>query len=81
MSQFGSAQFGNSQFTALEVVNSEIQNSELIPSDAKRAIKEYLQESFDNLWFNIEDILNLEPPSFLLKNWDLVVDLVNTLIQ
>ena len=80
MSQFGSAQFGSSQFGASEIVNSAIEKSEIIPFDAKRAIKEFLDDSFDNLWVNIEDILNLDPPVDLLDNWDLVIELVNTLL-
>jgi hypothetical protein len=80
MSQFGSGQFGNSQFGALETINNAIEKSEIIPVDAQKAIKDFLRDSIDSLWSNVEDILNLEPPIELLENWDLLIELVKALL-
>jgi hypothetical protein len=80
MSQFGSGQFGGSQFGALETINNAIEKSEIIPVGSQKAIKDFLRDSIDSLWSNVEDILNLEPPIELLENWDLLIELVKALL-
>lgn len=80
MSQFGSDQFGSSQFGALEIINNAIENSEIIPKYSQKAIKDFLRDTIDIIWSNVEDILNLEPPIELLENWDLLIELVKALL-
>jgi hypothetical protein len=80
MSQFGSSQFGSAQYGAYETVRDAIEKTELIPVDAKQAIKDYLRETFNDLWNKLEDIFAIDPPIDLLENWDLLVDLVKTLL-
>lgn len=62
-------------------VSSAITESEIIPPDAKEALKDYLKDTFRDLWSSLEDILHLDPPAELLEHWDKLVELVKLLMS
>ena len=44
------------------------------------AVKDFLKESFKVLWDNLDQLLDISPPDHLLRWWDIVVEIVKTLI-
>ncbi|ABE53696.1 hypothetical protein Sden_0403 [Shewanella denitrificans OS217] len=81
MSRFGTAQFGSAQFSAYETVISGIEKSEIIPEDAKRAIKDFLKDTFHDLWNELQDIFDLEPPLQLLEHWEPLLEMLQSMLQ
>ncbi|MCP4597576.1 hypothetical protein [Neptuniibacter sp.] len=74
---YGTTRYGESVY---EEVSSAITQSEIIPPDAKKALKDFLNDTFGDLWSSLDDILNMSPPTELLNYWDLLIELVKALM-
>lgn len=61
----------------LSTVSEAVSESELIPVDAKAAIKDFLRETFGDLWINVQDIANLTPPDWLIEYWDIILEVIS----
>jgi hypothetical protein len=75
---YGIGKYGEGVYGQL---TSAITESEIIPPDAKRALKNYLRDTFRDLWSSLEDILYIDPPAEVLEHWDKLLDLVRYLIS
>ena len=51
----------------------KIELSSDIPEDAKKAIKDFLKETFKESWNTINELMNVQPPTELLEYWDFVI--------
>ena len=76
-SPLGTTPLGSS---GVDSVVKAVELSSDIPPDAKKAIKDFVKESFHNLWDSLEELVNLKPPSELLEYWDLVIEIVQKII-
>jgi len=56
-----------------------IENTDLMPDDAKRAIKNYIKDTFNEVWNTFEELIEVHPPSELLEYWDIVLQIVQSL--
>jgi hypothetical protein len=68
-SPLGATPLGSS---GVDSVIKAVELSSDIPPDAKKAIKDFVKESFQNLWESLEELINLDPPTELVEYWDLV---------
>jgi len=59
-----------------KVVLDAIQETELIPYDSKIAIKDFIKESFNELWSNFNELLSITPPPELIEYWDVVIQII-----
>lgn len=75
----GGSPLGASALGASRKVSNAIVATDLLPSDAKRIIIDYINDTFNKLWSTIEDLLVLEPPTFLIDWWDIVIEILITL--
>ena len=66
--------------STVDKVVEAIEISSDIPTDAKMAIRDFIKESFQNLWESLEDLIEIQPPTELLEYWNLVIELVQKLI-
>ncbi|MBE9489475.1 MAG: hypothetical protein IMY67_04205 [Bacteroidetes bacterium] len=57
-----------------------IENTELMPDDAKRAVKDYIKDSFNDLWNTFEELIEIQPPDGLLEYWDIVLQIIQSLM-
>tara|TARA_R110002072_G_scaffold59252_4_gene150965 strand:+ start:5447 stop:5704 length:258 start_codon:yes stop_codon:yes gene_type:complete len=64
----------------VQAAQQAVVSSPLLPDDAKMAVKDFLKESFKVLWDNLDQLLDISPPDHLLRWWDIVVEIVKTLI-
>ena len=51
-----------------------------IPTSAREEIKGFVKETYQNLWENLEELINLKPPIELAEYWELFIELVQKLI-
>lgn len=75
---YGIGKYGEGVYGQLA---SAITESEIIPPDAKGALKDYLRDTFGDLWSSFEDLLYIDPPAEVLEHWDNLLDLVRHLIS
>jgi hypothetical protein len=78
MMEYGVGPYGKGPFGK---VSSAIAESEILPPDAKRALSDFLKETFGELWSSVQDILDLVPPPELLPYWDTLLEIVRALLS
>jgi hypothetical protein len=77
---FGSSQFGAASFGELDLVLDAIEKAKILPSDAKEAFKEFVSETFHDLWESVSDIDYLTCPDYLLGYWELFIKVIHSII-
>jgi hypothetical protein len=73
---FGSSQFGAASFRELDLVLGAIEKAEILPSDAKEALKEFVSETFHDLWESVSDIVYLPCPDYLSGCWESFIEVI-----
>ncbi len=61
------------------ITNAIDKNIEL-PPDAKKAIKDFISEAFNELWDTLEELTRINPPLELAEYWDTVIQIILPLI-
>jgi len=64
----------------LDEVVDAIEVSSEIPPDAKKAVVEFIKDTFKEAWDTLDDLLKLQPPTELADYWDIVITIVQGLI-
>lgn len=76
MAEYGVAEYGASTYGALE---NAINSSEILSEIAKTSIKEFLKDTFNELWTTLEDLVLLNPPEDLQGYWDILLEIIQKL--
>jgi hypothetical protein len=56
-----------------------IEKTELMPADAKIAIKDFIKESYNELWSHLNELIDIKPPTELIEYWDILVQIIQNL--
>jgi len=59
---------------------TKIELSNEIPDGSKRAIKDYISDSFNESWSTLEELKNINPPIELSEYWGIVLKIIEPLI-
>ena len=78
---FGELPFGTTPFgaTDLNKLVNEIKVSSEIPPDAKKAVTEYLKNTFREVWETLGELVELQPPPVVAEYWDIVLAIIQNL--
>jgi hypothetical protein len=76
----GFSPIGTTPIGGVERLVEAVELASDIPRDAKEAIKDFVKETYQNLWENLEELINLSPPTELVEYWEFVIELVQKLI-
>jgi hypothetical protein len=63
----------------LIIVFDAIDKTELMPVDAKIAIKDFIKESYNELWSHLNELIDIKPPTELIEYWNIFVQIIQNL--
>jgi len=66
--------------TPLQAATDAVVSSPLLSPDAKMAIKDFLKESYEEIWHTLDDLLSIDIPQELMQWWDVVAEIIKNLI-
>ena len=52
----------------------------ILPPDAKKALKDFINETFQSLWNTLEELVNIDPPLHLYEYWELFVEIIKQIM-
>lgn len=76
---YGSSQYGSAQYGELDRVINAIEKAQTIPRDARDAIKEFLTDTFNELWAEAWDLMSIVCPENLNEHWELVLEIIRSI--
>ncbi|CAH7438241.1 conserved hypothetical protein [Vibrio chagasii] len=76
---YGSSQYGSAQYGELDRVINAIEKAQTIPRDAKDAIKDFIADTFNELWQQAQDLMSIAYPESLHEHWNVVLEIIKSI--
>ncbi|TQV76679.1 hypothetical protein FLL45_01585 [Aliikangiella marina] len=57
-----------------------VEKIETIPVDAKKAIKDLIQDLFEKTWNTLEELQAVQPPAELMEYWEIFIEALKVII-
>jgi len=59
-------------------ITDAIDKSIELPQGVKEPIKDFITESFNELWNTVEELMTVSPPLELADNWEIVLQIIQS---